>query len=346
MNFKPVWFDSMGAKSSCILVKTDIDILIDPGAAIMHPGFPAPQEKKIEWYEKALEKINQLHVDVTVISHYHYDHFVREAEMYSNSILFAKNPNEFINDSQRKRAEAFYERIFEFFGVNLKDSLEKPLEKEYEDPLLNLESAGKDFGDYQKRREEILEKGRRWFEKRVEKWKNYKRIPEVKSNHFELKFAEGRNLKIGKTRLRFTEPLFHGIEYSRVGWVFSTVIEYRGMKLIHTSDLNGPIIEDYAEWIVEENPEILVLDGPMTYMLGYTLNLINFRRTIENALRILKETDTELIIYDHHLPREPKFKERTKEVWDEAKRKGKNLLTAAEYLGEIPAVLRVEDWQS
>ena len=79
----------------------------------------------------------------------------------------------------------------------------------------------------------------------------------------------------------------------------------------------------------------------MTYMLGYTLNLINFRRTIENALRILREADTELIIYDHHLPREAKFKERTKTVWEEAKKTGKRVLTAAEYLGEIPAVLRV-----
>jgi hypothetical protein len=129
------------------------------------------------------------------------------------------------------------------------------------------------------------------------------------------------------------------IEFSRVGWVCSTVIEFKREKLIHTSDLNGPIIEDYAKWLIKENPDVLILDGPMTYMLGYTLNLINFRRTIGNMLRILGETETEIIIYDHHLPREPKFKERTKEVWETAKKLKKKVFTAAEFLGEKPVVL-------
>lgn len=49
------------------------------------------------------------------------------------------------------------------------------------------------------------------------------------------------------------------------------MIEHGGQKLIHSSDLNGPIIEDYPEWIIRENPDLLVLDGPMTYMRGYLL---------------------------------------------------------------------------
>ncbi len=37
----PIWFDSLGAKSMCTLVETpDVSVLIDPGAAIMHPSFP------------------------------------------------------------------------------------------------------------------------------------------------------------------------------------------------------------------------------------------------------------------------------------------------------------------
>jgi len=345
MDFKLIWFDSLGAKSSCTLIKTDLNILIDPGAAVMHPGFPASDEQKFSWYKEAIEKINSItFADIVVISHYHYDHFIHTShtsEIYSNASIFAKNPNEFINDSQKKRAEVFFEELFRSFGKNLKNSFEKPVEKEFEDPMTGLEiSSKKDFGDYQQRRDELLEKGRRWFRNRVRKWNTYKRIPEMKFKDGEIRFAEGRKFKRGKTRLRFTQPLFHGIEYSRVGWVFSTVIEFEGEKLIHTSDLNGPIIEDYAQWIIDENPNILILDGPMTYMLGYTLNLTNFRRTIENALKILRETDTELIIYDHHLPREPKFKDRTREVWEEAKMKGKRLVTAAEYLGRKPAVLQ------
>jgi hypothetical protein len=157
-----------------------------------------------------------------------------------------------------------------------------------------------------------------------------------------VKFADGREFKLGKTKLRFTKPLFHGVEFSRVGWVFATVIEFEGKKLIHTSDINGPVIEDYAEWIIRENPHILILDGPMTYMLGYTLNLTNFRRTIENMLRIIKETETDVIIYDHHLPREPRFRERTREVWECAKRLKRKVFTAADFLGKKPVVLADE----
>ena len=151
-----------------------------------------------------------------------------------------------------------------------------------------------------------------------------------------MRFPEGKTFTFGKTRLRFTKPLFHGIEFSRVGWVFSTVIEHGGQKLIHSSDLNGPVIEDYAEWIIQENPDILILDGPMTYMRGYLLTETTPRRAIENAVRILEERDLRLMIYDHHLPREPKFKEVTRRVWEAG---GKKITTAAEFLGKKPAVL-------
>ena len=95
----------------------------------------------------------------------------------------------------------------------------------------------------------------------------------------------------------------------------------------------GPIIEDYADFIIKENPSVLILDGPMTYMFGYLLNKINLNRAINNAVRIIKEVDSELIIYDHHLPRENKFRERTKKVWEAARKYNKNVLTAAEFMG-------------
>ena len=60
LQFNLIWFDSLGAKSTCTLVRTpDISILIDPGAAIMQPGFPASLEKKIYWLEKARKAIKR-----------------------------------------------------------------------------------------------------------------------------------------------------------------------------------------------------------------------------------------------------------------------------------------------
>lgn len=342
-----VWFDSMGAKSACTLVKTpDASILIDPGIAVMHPGFPASRGEKRTWFKKGREAIKKAagEAGVVVVSHYHYDHFMDfDRELYRGKLLLAKNPNRFINDSQRKRAERFYDNLCRSFGeTRLESLLREPEKKGYGDPMDSLSLAkSRDFGDYASRKRELLEKGRKWFRNRAEKWQRYRTIPEMKFREIEVKYPEGREFALGNTRLRFTKALFHGIEYSRVGWVFATVVEHGGEKLIHTSDVNGPIIEDYARWIIQEDPTVLILDGPMTYMLGYLLNRINLNRAVENACRILRETRrTELIIYDHHLPREPGFRERTRDFWYSAKEEEKTALTAAEYLGRTPVVLQ------
>jgi len=45
------------------------------------------------------------------------------------------------------------------------------------------------------------------------------------------------------------------------------------------------------------------------------LNLTNLRRTVENLCRIIRETDSELVLYDHHLLRERSFRERVKDAY-------------------------------
>jgi hypothetical protein len=345
IKFKPIWFDSLGAKSSCTLVKTpDITILIDPGAAGMQPSFPASDEQKNEWYEEAYEAIRKASKEagVIVISHYHYDHFTDfEKPLYEGKLVLAKDPNQWINDSQMGRSEKFYNNLCKAFeGRSLDEFMREPMQKNYPDPMDELPIAReKDFGDYNSRRQELLQKGKKWFEGRAKKWSTKPVIPELDFKGVKVRWIDGKEFRFGKTKLRFTRPLFHGIEFSRVGWVCSIIIEYEGEKLLHTSDLDGPTIEDYAEWIIEENPNVLILDGPMTYLLGFTLNLINLRRTIENASKIVSALNAEFIIYDHHLPRDKRFRELTKPVWSTAERNGKNLLTAAEYLGRKPVIL-------
>jgi predicted metallo-beta-lactamase superfamily hydrolase len=104
------------------------------------------------------------------------------------------------------------------------------------------------FGNYEARRRDLLKRGRKWFVQRVKKWNSRITIPEIDAGRVKFKFPEEKEFYFGTTRLRFTKPLFHGIEFSEVGWVFATIVERKNEKLIHSSDLNGPkIIEDYAE---------------------------------------------------------------------------------------------------
>jgi predicted metallo-beta-lactamase superfamily hydrolase len=344
LEFQPLWFDSMGAKSTSTLVKTpDITIVIDPGVAIMQPSFPASSEQKAEWLAIAENRIKEAceKADIITISHYHYDHyFPDDFNVYRGKTVYAKNPNEYINNNQRERGEKFFNDIFKEFEIDEKEKfLTKQKKTEYRDPLYDIpHAASKDFKSYNERRKEVLCKGRKRFKKHAKNWLSYEQLPEIKSDNIEVIFPEEKTFKFGDTKLRFTKPLFHGIEYAGVGWVLATIIEYGDKKLFHSSDLSGPMIEDYADLIIKENPSILFLDGPTTYLFGYILNRINLERTIENTARIIREIDADVIIYDHHLTRESKFRDRTKKVWDTAIEMDKRVMTASEYLGEKTVV--------
>lgn len=336
-----LWFDSMGAKSSSILIETpDVKILVDPGAAEMQPSYPLPPEDKKELRQKALKVIKEAaqEADIIFISHYHYDHHTLPSELseiYEGKKLWIKDPNRWINKSQWGRARLFLSQFYQMYeGEMIEQALKPPEEMEVRDPLKDLPLAmDKDFGDYKSRRNELLAKGRVWFEKLVTLWKSEPWICPFELGREEISFADGKEFKLGSTTIRFSSPLFHGVEFDRLGWVVSMVLLCQGTKILYTSDLQGPIIEDYADWIVKENPDILILDGPATYLLGYMLNQTNLRRVILNLSYILRVVKSQIIIWDHHLPRDVHFKERMAEVYDMAREKGKTLITAAEWLG-------------
>lgn len=343
LEFEPIWSDSLGAKSTCCLVKTsDLSICIDPGIAAMQPSYPLPDVLKAYYRFKGSRKIRGAvgEAEHVSISHYHYDHLMTDPELYDGKDLWVKDPNRWINKSQWGRSRDFLGKLAGHRGEELKGI--EPEVTDFEDPYEEMESArGKDFGDYQDRREELLEKWRGRFRRLVEHWSSNQWIREPDF----LNYADGRKFEEGKTEVRFKGPLFHGIEYAKTGWVFSTIVETSEAKFIHSSDLQGPTIEDHADWIIEEDPDILVLDGPATYLLGYMLNNINLQRSVDNAARILEEVDPELMVWDHHLLREKNYREHTEKVW-KLKKEGYNVKTAAEVMGEEPLIDRSQSWGS
>jgi predicted metallo-beta-lactamase superfamily hydrolase len=354
LDFEVLWYDSLGAKSSSILVETpDVSILIDPGASSMQKGFPMSRLRKAFYRLRALRKITGAarKAQVIVISHYHYDHYCRLnlkltdcASLYKGKLVFAKNPNQFVNFSQWARARSFFSQIVSKFksGARLEELFTSPQRAEFPDPLESMPLAmGKDFKDYQRRRNEFLQKGRMWFRSLCKMWASNQWIPELNFGRTKFMFTDDKRVEIGNTVLRFSPPLFHGVEYDRLGWVSATVVEHNGVKLLHSSDLQGPVIEDYADWIIKENPDFVFIDGPPTYLFGIIVNKVSFSRTIENACRIIREADRmKLMIYDHHLMRDPLFKERVAEVYKVAKDSGKQVTSAAEYLGQEIVALK------
>lgn len=395
IEFEPIWFDSLGAKSSCTLVRTpDAAILIDPGCAAMQPSYPLPEVEKLALLKQALQAICKAVevADYVVITHYHYDHFLPEPRLYEGKTLWLKDPNCWINRSQWARAREFIAALAEHRdrrrcqshsqsqgqgraesggegegggegkgrgkgrgGGGGKDKgegeggslspLREPLASDLdklasalaEDPLERLPLAkAKDFGHYQRRREELLSRGRERLEGLKGLWRSGPWLDEAALGRLGVEFVDGRALQLGGTTVRFIGPLFHGIEYANTGWVIAVVVEHGGEKLLYSSDLEGPTIEDYAEWIISEWPNYLILDGPSTYLLGYMLNRTNLARAIANAKRIAKECEPHLrvMLFDHHLLRDRRYRERTAEVWQASPK----VVTAAEWLGKRPLI--------
>ncbi|MEB2837208.1 MAG: MBL fold metallo-hydrolase [Desulfurococcales archaeon] len=340
-----LWFDSMGAKSSSLCIRgPECVIAVDPGAAEMQPSYPLPAGEKRRLRRAAAERIRGCleEAGAVVISHYHWDHAPRPGgdilvpELLRGKLVLAKNPNRYINESQWERAR----RLFEALAGDPGGLYVEPGSCDTPDPVEGLSLAlSRGFGDYEARRRELLERGRGWFKRLVGLWCRGPWLAEgALLGGARVAWVDGREVEACGVRLRFTEPWFHGVEYDRTGWVvgFEALLP-GGRRLFYTSDVMGPIIEDYAAAIAERRPDILILDGPPTYLYPYMLNRVNLSRAVENAITIV-EAGIPLVVYDHHLLREARWRERVKPVLEAATRAGVELATAAEHLGGRPLI--------
>jgi predicted metallo-beta-lactamase superfamily hydrolase len=143
-----------------------------------------------------------------------------------------------------------------------------------------------------------------------------------------LEYADGREFSFGNTSLRFSDAVFHGTG-NRLGYVVETCIREGDKSFVFTSDVEGPNTKEQTDFILKENPDVVYLDGPLSYMLGYRYSYESLAGAVENILRILNGTDVEKLVIDHHLLRDLNWKEKIARVFDA----GKEVLTAAEFLG-------------
>ena len=150
---------------------------------------------------------------------------------------------------------------------------------------------------------------------------------ETVKDRCELVYADGKEFRHGDTVIKFSPPFPHGSERTRLGYVIMTTIDDGSGRVLHASDVSGPVYEKAADYIISENPYTAIIDGPATIFLGWKMSYDDLKRAEKNLLRIIKETDAEIIL-DHHLLRDLKYRERLKRVYEH-----ENVKSAAEYLG-------------
>ncbi|MEM7821733.1 MAG: MBL fold metallo-hydrolase [Candidatus Aenigmatarchaeota archaeon] len=172
-------------------------------------------------------------------------------------------------------------------------------------------------------------------------------LEKIKDLPESLDYVDGKEFKFGRTEIIFSQPVFHGTS-QKLGWVVEVLMKEGNEKLIFTSDVEGPAIKDQVEFILENKPDFLIVDGPMTYMLGYRYGYENFQASVKNLIKILEEVPPKTLILDHHFLRDLKYKEKMSLIFKTGKEMKTNVLTAAEFLGkpvEMLEAMRKELYQ-
>ena len=146
----------------------------------------------------------------------------------------------------------------------------------------------------------------------------------------EIRIADGNVYTFGKTMLRFSQPVPHGAN-ERLGYVVEVSLSDGETKLLFSSDVEGPVLPDQVKFILEERPNTAIIDGPMTYMLGFRYSKKALQASIEN-LKTIIDSGSETIVLDHHLVRDLKYRERLAEVYKYAEERKVKVITAAEFM--------------
>jgi len=148
----------------------------------------------------------------------------------------------------------------------------------------------------------------------------------------EVKIADGKTYDFKDTHLTFSPPVFHGEAGTYLGWVLMLTVSCGEEKVMHASDVQGPITHAAMNLILEENPDLLLIGGPPAYLSGYKVSNFSIEKGINN-LKVLAEK-TSLIIVMHHLLRDEKWRELSKPVFEAAEKVGHKVVTAAEFVGK------------
>lgn len=142
-------------------------------------------------------------------------------------------------------------------------------------------------------------------------------------------YCDGQTYRHGGTVLRFSPPMPHGPPGTKLGYVVMLTVEADGKRLLYTSDVQGPVDSDAAAYVIERQPDLVVADGPPTYLLGWRFSQASLERAEANMCHIMEETGCRLLL-DHHLLREQRHRERLPRLY---RHHGKRIQSYAEHLG-------------
>ncbi len=154
-----------------------------------------------------------------------------------------------------------------------------------------------------------------------------------------LEKAEGSYFEFADATVKASPALPHGPDGSPFGYVTALTVN-DGFRFVFASDVQGPCSAVAKAYLIREQPDLLYLSGPPTY-LENQVGTAEIERGIEFLLEIIDATGCEVIL-DHHALRDRDYRERLRRLYETGK-----VVTAAGYLGvseELLEARRPELW--
>jgi len=163
----------------------------------------------------------------------------------------------------------------------------------------------------------------------------YRRAPRflraIKNIPKAVEIADGKEYVIGSTHISFSHAVPHGAD-EKLGYVVQVAIKDGDSTLLFTSDIEGAVRPQHVEFTFKMKPNFIIIDGPLSYLLGRALSQEDLERSIKN-LEMIAKSGVEKIIIDHHVLRDLNYKDVIRPVYEASRDLGIRVLTAAEYLG-------------
>jgi predicted metallo-beta-lactamase superfamily hydrolase len=158
-------------------------------------------------------------------------------------------------------------------------------------------------------------------------------LQSLKKRPSEVRYIDGKEYDFGATRLFFSPPVPHG-ENDLKGHVIEVAVQKGERKFLFTSDVQGPCHDASMEFIFEQSPDILYLDGPVTYLQEHQDSQESLDQILQRLNILIEKTKLISIIIDHHLLRDIDWREKIEPLYKMASRKTIEIQTAAEYRGD------------
>ncbi len=155
-------------------------------------------------------------------------------------------------------------------------------------------------------------------------------LEKLKNVKVEIDFCDGKKYEFGNTFVEISKPVFHGAN-QKLGFVLEVFVSDGKNSFLFSSDVEGPLHADQTEFILQRRPEIVFIDGPMSYMLGYRFSKASLEKAVEN-LKKISEVSKEIVL-DHHLLRDINWRNQISELFVHAEQFSTEIKSAAEFRG-------------